>query len=449
MLAFFKKSGIRAFMLFDLYWLYALIIAFNLKKIENKLESVENPLRILALNASRFRGDLEDLAQTGKVVVYKISFPDQTRLMGYFYSSIGDLNILHLGHAGSYGLEERQTAYQNFLVKTLSCLRCWFGIQICMSTNCSYAQDFDWGNAAQAAGMKYIVLLRGGLVTCEGIRRDLLKRFSEYAPFKGDLIIVHNSEIASVLVQSGFVSENKIKVLGASRMQRFVQKIENAMPKTNAHQKTVSLFSFPHSSGLFAQGMFSAAYKQKFDGVWAKGEDRGFIKLFHSVHKAFIQIARQHPEIRVVIKTKWDEDWIDRIEKIAIGEGMDPRSFPNLEIVCNKDPHDLILESDIICSFGSTTVLEAALARKPVILPLYEEALNPVYCDYVSYSDMRNLFDVADSEQALKNIIEDRLQNTNIEDHVQELREQAFMRYVSIIKQPVVDNIIQEIGNLT
>ena len=45
----------------------------------------------------------------------------------------------------------------------------------------------------------------------------------------------------------------------------------------------------------------------------------------------------------------------------------------------------LILESDVVCGFSSSALLEAAIAAKPVIVPLFDEALRPEYQESIAY----------------------------------------------------------------
>ena len=48
---------------------------------------------------------------------------------------------------------------------------------------------------------------------------------------------------------------------------------------------------------------------------------------------------------------------------------MDVNSVKNFKVDCLVDAQKLILRSDVICGFNSTTILEAGITDKPVIIP--------------------------------------------------------------------------------
>ena len=80
----------------------------------------------------------------------------------------------------------------------------------------------------------------------------------------------------------------------------------------------------------------------------------------------------------------------------------------------------------------STTVLEAAIAGKPVILPHFKEMREREGAGQVlMYQEYYGLFDVPDNSEHLKAIIFDRLSKPEIKSVVMKGRRALFEKYVS------------------
>ena len=54
---------------------------------------------------------------------------------------------------------------------------------------------------------------------------------------------------------------------------------------------------------------------------------------------------------------------------------------------CNN-AQKLILESDVVTGFCSTALLEAAIAGKAIVYPLFDEASNERYSDFLCFSEL-------------------------------------------------------------
>ena len=85
----------------------------------------------------------------------------------------------------------------------------------------------------------------------------------------------------------------------------------------------------------------------------------------------------------------------------------------------------------MVTSFGSTVLLEAAIAGKPVVMPRYFEAAESSFAPYVQFGDREDLFDLARSEGEFVDMIERRLKNPVVDAACMEQRREAFSRVVS------------------
>jgi hypothetical protein len=95
--------------------------------------------------------------------------------------------------------------------------------------------------------------------------------------------------------------------------------------------------------------------------------------------------------------------------------------------------HSLIFESDVICAFNSTMILEAGLSGKPVIVP-YLDAFRESsrLAQGVSMGEeMEGAFDIARTPKNLIEWIEHRLENPELPGEMMAKRRYLFEKWVS------------------
>jgi lipid A disaccharide synthetase len=127
---------------------------------------------------------------------------------------------------------------------------------------------------------------------------------------------------------------------------------------------------------------------------------------------------------------------------------MDISKIKNLHIMIDIDAHDLVLRSDIICSFSSTLMLESAIAGKPVIVPHFDEALEKEYTDLVKFKDSYHLFNVAYSIKEFERLIVECLRNPiKISESQMNGRYAIFEKYVSSMSGNALDKYVETVNN--
>ena len=73
--------------------------------------------------------------------------------------------------------------------------------------------------------------------------------------------------------------------------------------------------------------------------------------------------------MEVVIKPKWGGRWLKQIDEILSKHDIYKGNLSNLTVDYKVDAQELISSSDVVIGFASTTLLEAAVAGKWVIVP--------------------------------------------------------------------------------
>ncbi|MCH8275769.1 MAG: hypothetical protein IH851_13385 [Armatimonadetes bacterium] len=387
---------------------------------------------LFALTSNRFRGDLEILARTGEFRVLQVPFAWQARLVNLFYPLDTPREAM-LQPEADEKIARMQRRYRRFLRAFLPALYKKLGVDCVIGAAIGYVQDLDWGAVSEEVGVPYVVLHRECFVTNSAHFRRFVEFSGKMGKFSGSHIIVHNEVARDAFIRSGYVSPDHISSLGCLRMDRFVQRVRENRPGARSRKKVV-FFSFAPGVGLLGR-----------TGLWPKDRSFGFFALFENTHVAFAELARDNPEIDFIVKPKWGDHWVDEIDRVLRNKGIERRGIPNLQITAEADPQGLILDSDVVVGFGSTTLLEAAIAAKPVIVPYFDEALRPEYVDYIHLRDNLHVFDVAESPEALKALIVQRLEDPTVMAECIAARELLFERYVSSLRGDAVRRYIEAI----
>ncbi|MEQ8691913.1 MAG: hypothetical protein RIC89_13900, partial [Pseudomonadales bacterium] len=292
----------------------------------------------------------------------------------------------------------------------------------------------DWGIAAEANGRAYIVLQAENLATAPGHVKRLEHNARRIGKFQGSYIITHNEVSRGAFVRGGLIAPDRIVAAGALRMDGYLKKIERGIQRSG-QRKRVVLFSFHRMAGLWGLSKVN----------WPKDPSVGLTCFFEQVHRVIARLATELPSVDFVIKPKWGGQWIDEIQKVLEKDGISLDSQPNLTVSEALEPHSLILDSDVVIGFGSTTLLEASIAGKPTIMPVFEEASREEYKDYLHFSDSLDMFLVPRSEDALRREIVRCLENPVIDETRYALSKAAFESHVSSASGGVLERYISRL----
>jgi hypothetical protein len=170
----------------------------------------------------------------------------------------------------------------------------------------------------------------------------------------------------------------------------------------------------------------------------------GWNRLHDEVHTSFVELAVENPKIEFVIKHK-GVGW-GKTKELLVNIGA--HNISNLKIYGDSfDAQKLILESDVITGFCTTALLEAAIARKPIIYPLFEEARSEKYGDFLCYADALKMFDVATNKVEYKELLVERMKNPVITEGIMKYREVQFEKHVSSLNSDALQKYSELIIN--
>jgi hypothetical protein len=408
-------------------------------------------ITILSIDPERHRGDLDSLSTVSKFRILHIKQRWTNLLICTIYKK-NDLNVndFFLGSSDSNQSKEHIKAL-SLMTGFINALYSISKVDCTVNVNYRYAGDFYWVKSSLSIGVPHIMLYRECRLQKNSriydevvIRHKMIN--AEYASH----IIVHNQTTKDSFIESGYSDGSNITVAGALRMDNYLQKIKSLDTKKNNSNRRMKfvLFYFPYNMSLFGKNNgipvkdeYSYAYR-----IW-----NGREKFFIDFHEALIELSIELPDVDFIIKPKdvmmefmsW-KFYTNILDKSAI------KMNANYSIQPYSDVHDLILESDVVCSFQSSTVIEAAISGKPVILPVFDEYRNtPNFNDFF-WNRHLDLFDIATSKNHLKDLIKKQLTSPYVPKKVQQQRKEVFELFFDDIKGNALkkySTVIQKVVN--
>ena len=112
------------------------------------------------------------------------------------------------------------------------------------------------------------------------------------------------------------------------------------------------------------------------------------------------------PKPRALINRTWKQD----LQRAFQDWGVDPGNLPsNLRIDAKGDAQDLILSASVVVALNSTTLIEAAVAGLPVILPNFRYLREGPHSGDVRFCEYSDVFDVPDTGDELIEMVLRRL----------------------------------------
>jgi hypothetical protein len=370
-----------------------------------------NGISILALNVERFRGDLESLSENG-FTIFKMPYAWQTRIF-YAYKDRDDTDNFFLQKTDNKRIKKDRTRVRKYIKKLLKKIFSTMEIDCTIGANLFYNQDIDWGSVSSDLGYPYIVLHRENLVVNDNFYDIFIERAKKLKiiGFSGDSIVFHNNVVSDIYKEYSGVPCEKIHAFGAIRMDSFISKINTGYQSSFLNnKKVVTFFYFHPRAGILSE------------------KDFGFYNLHDHVLSSFILLAKSNPGIEFIIKHKglrWEkaQPILDNLQADCIN---------NLNISGPEDnAQEIIFKSTVITGFCSTAVLESAIAAKPIVFPLFDEALENEYISFLCFKDCLNMFDIARSVNEYSSLIMKRLEYNVVDNDVMKLRRTKFEELVS------------------
>lgn len=403
----------------SLSYLFSLLLILVLNIYNFKLLIKKKTIKGIALSFTRFRYDLDILNQSSEISIYKIPLKIQYLLLIPFEKYLYQYKDKY--YSDDEKLKKIKLKNQEYLSRIL---RDFFKhYKFILTASVSYIQDYDLAKSAEKNALKHIILMRENFGIVEKQALDIMRYYYPFEKSDADLVIVHNQSTKRIFKDIKMFNKSNIEALGCVRMDEYIKKLNLGIPKKNYYKKIITFFSFATNSGchLAETPMISAFEK-----------NRGLITFFKNTHNDVILFAKDNPKIQIYIKTKWSQNWIDLILK-NWREFSGNSNFPeNCKVTSYEDPHKLIMFSDLVIGFNSTTLLEAGLRDIPIIIPKFDEA-SGLYDSYFNFAKYEKSFLIVKDKSKFYSTIEKTLSKSSISEDIKNIRKKLFQKYVSNI----------------
>ena len=380
------------------------------------------PLRILALSHFGFRGDLEALADSGEAEVYLFPHRWQTRLVLAFYGSgYRNRDVMNPAPGSRYAKAKRELS--EFYGRVL---QCYFRLQPCdsvISFHIRAPADIDFGRAAMALNVPYCTIFREGLLaSSDRVERHMRLFFERLGRFQGDHFLVHSTSARDFCIAEGYARCDQTWALGCMRMDGFLREIQSGAYRRAPRGGLATLFP-------------------PVQYVASPVEQEAYLR---ELYCSLIGFFARNPSYRLIIKPKPKQLDYERalVEKALAGSGLNLEQLGNVEFNAQLDAQEAIRTSDVILGLNSTTLLEAGIAGKPVIAPLFTVLDQESAREAIRFRDAYEYFDVARDGQALARLLSARMENPSVDDGLMPGRHAMFEKYVTALDGGAVQRYV-------
>ncbi len=291
-------------------------------------------------------------------------------------------------------------AYRAFARRVMARLQARFGFAAVITANFAYYAEREVAAALEELDLPFIVLHKENLKSPGRVEffSDIYRR--RRGPFGGRRILVYNEIERAVQLAAGIVPRERLTVTGMPRLDRIHRWRREAAagpPKPRAGPGQILFFSFSPKTGLprIARKL-GFGVPGGLEPFADERDDWNWNELLAACHRAAVALARDNPEIRVVVKSKPTPTEVAAMEHALAAAGPRPT---NLSTVSGGDPLALILASDAVFGFNSTALFEAIAAGKPLVVPRFAEAAEAALQPYIV--DLEEAVEYAASEADL------------------------------------------------
>lgn len=404
-------------------------------------------LTVLVLSREHFRGDIQMLASREDIECLDLSTQFQRFLLACFVrepsreeeqaSEWGIRTDFRMAKPGSE-IYERRKQYRAFLRKLLPYFLNQLGVDIVINSDERWRRQADLTRVATELGFPHIGIERESMFLSDALYYGSIERHKRLGHFHGYKLAVQNEKVKDVFIESGYAKEEQILISGCLRMDSFLRQLGGkAEPSLNS-RKMVLMFTWQNNKRLQDGTLFEAfdateASVRALTRLAMKRPDVDFIIKLKDVHLG--------ANVRASDSSKGQRELLqDTINEVSGSQ----TGLPNIKFSHERFvPTELLMNATVVCSMQSTTVLEAGIAGKPVVLPHFKFLRERHGADeYLFYRDCYSLFDVPDDEYEMERMVAARLDEPVVDEGATRQMMDMFNRYVSPVDGLATERLV-------
>ena len=261
--------------------------------------------------------------------------------------------------------------YREFLSNVWRHLQRHVAFDAVLTGNWAYWAERELGAVLECEGTPFIVLHKEGIKP--PARSELLQRLFRVTrgQFMGRRMLVYQEAERQHQIDGDISKPEQIVVVGMPRMDQlhnWRRQAAKGLVRSRAEKPLVLFLAFLPNNFL-----------PSYSGLEC---DLAWNELCRGSLRAMVQVARQNPDAQVLIRPRGqeiDETWGILLEIIGHKDTLPS----NLTVSTDGDAIQLVQAAWLIVGHNTTVLLEGLAAGKPVIVPDFAEALDPLYHGYI------------------------------------------------------------------
>jgi hypothetical protein len=405
--------------------LFIIILFYNYREIKKKNS------KILVLSSYRFR-DTKDFKLLNKFSFIIIP----TKIQYFLFSKYGPFLSKNkiIFFKNNKKINHKVEEINIFFDQVMSFFLKKLNIRAVISSGAYYIQDAIFFSFFKKKKIKIIIIQRENFGPQKNQAKKVKMFFLNFEPSLADLIITQNNFTYKMMSKLNFYKNSKVVACGTLRMDSYINNLK--IKKNYDQKKHITFFSFTKNVGINLQDN---------NKILSANTNIGLLNFFKNTHNFAIKYAKDNPNIDLVIKHKFGGIFLNEIEcnwKKYSGENLPL----NCKLTSTDDPHELILKSDLVIAFNSTTIFEAGIIKIPIIIPCFDEVIKE-YKNYFNFKELNNSYFVVDKSEYIKTI-DQALKSFQINKKVTHKRLHLFNKYVSSIEANAAQKFTYEIGKI-
>ena len=289
-------------------------------------------------------------------------------------TTVDDNNYRSAGHQ----FDEPKARLRAFWMQAWPHIQSRARVAAVLTGNFGYHAEQELAAAVAASGVPFIAMHKEAMKTPG--RQEWYERIyrERRQPFAGTRVLAYNRLERDIQVNAGSITPDRITICGMPRLDRLhAWRRAAAAGKARAGdgRPRVVMFSFHPKTGLpMISRKDRAPGAARMEQIEGDLGDLAWTEVWAGFHETAVRLARENPDIEVVIKAKENlPKWLH----LTSGQKLEFPTLPNLRVVVGGDPHDLIASASVVCGFISTALLECLAAGKHVVVPRFGETRDP------------------------------------------------------------------------
>jgi len=262
-----------------------------------------------------------------------------------------------------YLKNKRNQKYFIFLGKFVKWLRFFLGNIYFVSFNFAFSEEFNLRDVCFEKKISYLLMYKECVRTKGNYNLTFKKKYKNAINLNKNIlkISVYNNDMKKELIKNNIFNKSQIYVTGMPRSY-YSQIKEREIIKQN-----IVFFLISNRAGLPVDRNL----------LPKKIQDLSWSDINEKVLQVFGELSEKYPMINFIVKSKAG---LSKKDQDKIKNNI---KSPNIKFYLGGAGHPLIKSSFIIIAFNSTTVYEAILNEKKVIIPYFKKYKNKIYRDYI------------------------------------------------------------------